>query len=900
MTIPTGGLPYDSLIQILNSTEMGIAVFDKDLSLTFANKPLHDIYRLPVGTFKVGTPLAVLGKSVVDRVAGEDPSKVMAEMVEQAENPDGQWRSRASKDGRHFRHCYIRLADGALTYLLQDVSELKVFEQLHKEKSEQLETIIEGMADGINILDSDNRLVLANRGYMEAYGLPDHLRVPGTHISEFSRWLLSESGGLTEHEMAEALNERVASIVDATKNENIYEVQNTLDGRTLEIRRHRTATGFLISTYIDISERLVAREELRKSEERYKAIVEDQTDMISRLDVDLNVTFANMAYRRAFLKDPSSEDIIGRNILDGFATEEARFEFKRKVQSLTVENPIHKSEILERVADGTLRWQSWQERALYDEDETLLGYQSVGRDITEQKIAEEALAANLKERELIVDGALDAIVTTDENGRVREFNRAAEVMFGYQADEIIGQSGRILIAPEYRATYDHALERHKAGEEIVSAEGKRDEIEVVKSDGTNFSVERGFIHASNDKQKLFVAFMRDMTEPKRIAAQLEQQRKMVAQSEKMSAIGSLLANVAHELNNPLSVVIGQADLLKELAGDEKTKLRGERIKAAADRCAKIVRTFLSMARQKPTESEAFPVDRPIKEAVQLLDYGLKTSGIDLVIEREGHLPDLFGDATQVGQIVSNLLVNAQQILVEHPAPRKIVCQANMSPTDGNVVILISDNGPGVPIDQAARIFEPFFTTKEEGSGTGIGLAIAHNIAQAHGGSLRLLESSTLGGATFELRLPAHFGDNKAPPDMASIADNSKSAKTKILIVDDELPVAETAAEQLMIAGYVCSVADGAGSALSLMEREEFDVILSDVQMPDMAGPAFMERAEQKWPGISARFGFFTGDSLSASANKFFATSQVQFIEKPFARADLLELIGKLEVNRPRG
>ncbi len=1012
-------LDTGSLLQIIELLDLSVAIFDHDLRLILANQKFLTVHRFEQGELMPGTSFDETILKIYKLLVGIDPEQALVELTSQAKSPDGKLRERYTSEGKFFRYCFTALNGGNVMFSVQNITARRVQEKLYKEKSEQLEGILQEIAEGVNIYDIDNKLVLANQGFMDMYQFPAHLNTPGTPVKAFGRSPVEVIGRWSRERLGENTNSKVKQHVESTGQKQSTFTEDLTDGRTIEVRRRRTPNGFLISTYDDISERLAASKALQRSELRYKAIIEDQTEMISRTDRDLNVTFANKAYKRTYLRNPEKDDVIGLNILSLIADENARNEYQAKLRSLTIKDPIIKSELLEHTADGTMRWQAWADRALFDDNGQHIGYQSVGRDVTDQKVAEEALAANSKERQSIVDGAIDAIVTVGLDRNIREFNPAAEKMFGYSTKEICGQPGHRLLAPELREVYQRSFDRFLEGKENIDKTGTRIELEGMRKDGTVFPMERVLVDASNDSQslfvgymrdlteqkiaeealaanykerqsiidcsfdaimtfdaegkirefnpaaelvfgysakevvgthiglltapedrkkhatraarilrgeekwskdasrheimgikkdgtifpmertaadasngslKLFVAYVRDLTEQKRIAAELEQQRQAMAQSEKMSALGSLLANVSHELNNPLSVVIGQSDLLKELAPNESVAKRAERIKGAAERCARIVRTFLAMVRQKPPKKNLFSLREPILEALELVEYGLKTSAIVIIVDIDDGLPPMLGDATQIGQILSNLLVNAQQALSECPQPRKIKYSARLSEKANEVVISVADNGTGVPPDQANRIFEPFYTTKKEGSGTGIGLAIAHNIAVAHGGGLRLRHSSKMGGATFELRLPVYrqTSANIAVPETEAKQEEQKTIN--VLVVDDEIDVAQTVADQLELCGYQCVVADSARAALSIMGNGSFDAIISDLRMPEIDGPDFLKQAEAKWPGSKHKFGFFTGDSLSATANRFLTNTGAPYIEKPFSRLTLQNLV----------
>jgi len=223
----------------------------------------------------------------------------------------------------------------------------------------------------------------------------------------------------------------------------------------------------------------------------------------------------------------------------------------------------------------------------------------------------------------------------------------------------------------------------------------------------------------------------DLTERKRAEAQIAKQQEALQQSEKMAALGGLLAGVAHELNNPLSVIVGQATLLKESALDAKIVGRGEKIFTAAERCSRIVKSFLAIARRKPPEHRLMQLNEAVEQALELLTYQLRTENVRLQLELDPHLPEIIGDSDQFTQVVSNLVLNGTQALHDWKGARVITVTSRVDQAAGHVYLSVADSGPGVRPDFRARIFEPFFTTKAPGTGTGVGLSLCLNIVSAH-------------------------------------------------------------------------------------------------------------------------------------------------------------------------
>ena len=446
----------------------------------------------------------------------------------------------------------------------------------------------------------------------------------------------------------------------------------------------------------------------------------------------------------------------------------------------------------------------------------------------------------------VVASALDAVIVVDEEGVVVIFNPAAEATFGYTSDEAIGRDIGSLIVPEHlKAAHHSGMNRYKmTGKPHVL--GRRVEMDARCKDGRIIPVELAITEVKLQETRLFTANLRDLSAAKAAAMEIDRQREALHQNKKLAAIGSLMAGVAHELNNPLAIVLGQSTLLREemneLGSDPKISARAGKIEAAAERCAKIVRSFLAIARQRKAEKRNVPVDATLDGALELVSYALQSNGIK--IKREIGHPDsvILVDPDQVQQILVNLLVNAIQVLEGIDGHREIAIRTAVS-HKGFLDILVSDNGPGVLPNVAPLIFDPFFTTKPQGAGTGIGLSISRGLAETQGGQL-YLDTSTGEGATFVLRLPlaSRTGEDRTdsqPHPSLALGSNSTNHDAPLgLVVDDEQEIAELLADALKRVGYNCDATTTGRGAQALInaKSDQYQVILCDLRMPEINGP----------------------------------------------------------------
>ncbi len=515
---------------------------------------------------------------------------------------------------------------------------------------------------------------------------------------------------------------------------------------------------------------------------------------------------------------------------------------------------------------------------------------------SERELAQTSAQLQLSEalKAAIVDNALAALVSTDAQGRIVEFNPSAQAMFGRARADVLGRSvGEVLVPPRLRAQHDAGIRRVQAGG-APRVLGQRVEMQAQRADGSEFPIDIVLWRTDVLGATYYTASIVDVTQRHLAARQIERQREALRQSEKLTTMGSLLAGVAHELNNPLAVVMGRAGLLVEKCADPQILADAQRILEAAERCGRIVHTFLNMARRKPATRTRVALGELVRGAAEMLQYSYRTQGIELELALDDSLPALHVDADQVTQVVLNLLLNAQQALAATPGQRSVRVDSGVAPGSCSAAccawLRISDNGPGINAAQRERIFEPFFTTRSDG--TGMGLAMARTLAREHGGDLVLEPAQSVCGASFRLSLPV---DADAPTDAIAprAAPPAAALLARILVVDDEPEIAQLMRDMLESAGYEVASAESGAVALELLDAARFDAVVSDLRMPDMDGAALWRQVGARQPALARRTLFVTGDTLSRSARDFLASTGCASLDKPFAKRDLLERLGAL-------
>jgi two-component system NtrC family sensor kinase len=380
-------------------------------------------------------------------------------------------------------------------------------------------------------------------------------------------------------------------------------------------------------------------------------------------------------------------------------------------------------------------------------------------------------------------------------------------------------------------------------------------------------------------------------------ARLKNTQAQLVQSEKLSAIGEFVAGVTHELNNPLTSLLGFSELLQQTKVDERQKRFVDRITASARRCQKIVQSLLSFARQHAPERKSTNLNELVETVIEILAYEMRTSNIELVKQLDPALPGVLVDPHQIQQVFLNLLNNARQAMEGHQASGRL--RVRTEAAHDRVRVTFQDNGPGISEENLKKIFDPFFTTKEAGKGTGLGLSLSYGIVQEHGGTIRA-ESKPGTGATFVIELPAHVGATATPKDdgkdtRANAAP--QGAGKRVLVIDDEEAILDFVAEVLSADGFQVDTARDGDAALRQLRRQRYDLALCDWKMPGLNGQRLFERVQSDDPATARRFVFMTGDVINRQAEAFLKEHGKVCLPKPFSIADFRFALSGLAEHR---
>lgn len=633
----------------------------------------------------------------------------------------------------------------------------------------------------------------------------------------------------------------------------------------------------------DITERKTAEAALAESEARFRGVIETAHEGIWLVDRDARSMFANQ--RMAELLGTSREQMEGRSVPDYCFAED--LEATRTRIGNNLNGSAEQFEFRFRRADGSALPVLAATAPLRDGTGNIIGAVGMFSDLTERKEAEEKLRESEALLAAFMEHAPIGMYLKDAEGRYLMVNPEMGKVFGRPIATVVGKTAAELFEPE-----EAAMIAEFDREVLETGQSRSVEEHLPGLDDYEWSMVFRFPVALDDEQPTRVGgFDIDITDRKRAEAELQRSREALYQSEKLTALGSLLAGVSHELNNPLAVVLTLSELLELKAAGTPFAERAGKIHAAAARCGKIVQTFLAMARQRAPVRSQVGANELVTEAIELTAYSLRTAGIDVVQELAPTLPKIEGDADQLGQVLVNLIVNAQHALQERDARRVLTVRTAAVEPSGAVRIEVEDNGPGVPPEIRRRIFDPFFTSKPHGQGTGIGLAFSLGIVEAHGGTLRLDDAPT-GGARFTIELPATMPGGAAIDDRQETSLETRCGRA--LVVDDEPELGEALAEMLALEGFRVDAVRSGADAKQMIADNDYDVVLSDMRMPDMDGIGLLDWLETEHPLMVKRLGFVTGDTLGLSASRFRGRASRPTLEKPFDLAELRQLLVQLQ------
>ena len=472
----------------------------------------------------------------------------------------------------------------------------------------------------------------------------------------------------------------------------------------------------------------------------------------------------------------------------------------------------------------------------------------------------------------VVDAIALALCIVDRTGSIRRANRAFAELVDAPPASLIGRPWNAFVPPAWVPEIRRVLaERASTGAELETGERCYSLCTVPISQGDPSTT---------------VLLFDDQTERRQLQDQL-------IQSEKMSAIGQLIAGIAHDLNNPLASVVGFADFLSELK-DVPAGIREPLsvIREEAERASNIVKNLLGFARKQERQRRPVNLAPMLESTLALLRNQLLGYHVEARVDIEPNLPLVALDANQMQQVLVNLINNAAQAVATTGRPGTVTVRARRL-LDG-VAIDVADDGPGMSRELAEQVFEPFFTTKAEGEGTGLGLSISQGIVKEHGGRITL-NTRAGEGATFTIQLPC--GDVTAADEPVGAPVRGPAVRLRVLVVDDEPHILHYMRATLEAWGHEVAVAGDGAEGLRLAGDGALDLIISDLRMPRLGGREFFESLRRIDPDLTSRVVFSTGDTVRGDTLAFLESLDRPYLHKPFSLAELRGLLATVASRR---
>ncbi|NOY84592.1 MAG: response regulator [Nitrospirae bacterium] len=470
----------------------------------------------------------------------------------------------------------------------------------------------------------------------------------------------------------------------------------------------------------------------------------------------------------------------------------------------------------------------------------------------------------------------NGLLLQDKSGCPLYINQALCHIFGAAEEDILNEGlTRLFPADSIKTIKDKILP-----ETLRFGVGKA-ELDGINQEGERFPLSISTMTVEDDEDDTvgFVSVCKDLSEEREF-----QRRKL--HSEKLAAVGEMLAGVAHELNNPLTSVVGFSELLlrKRVSPEIKRQLR--RISSEAIRTSKIVQNLLSVVRSHKPERILVGVNGVIQNVLELKSRQLHFDNIRLVrrLSDDQTLPKVVGDYQQLLEVFLNLINNAHQAMSADRGKGTLTITTTSN--DGAVIIRISDTGPGIEKKIQSKLFQPFFTTKPDGSG--LGLNISQKIIREHGGNVTF-ENGRDRGTSFIICLPV-ASDAFEPFSAPEIPKPRSSRSLKIMVLDDEEVILDLQYHLLKQLGHEPHLFSSASEALPVLNEQHFDLILADIKMPRINGFKFYKHLERQHPQMTQRLIFITGDSLNQKNNHFFSEHQIHVLYKPFVLKQLEAII----------
>jgi len=818
---------------------------------------------------------------------------------------DALMREVESKGSIHEREIVMRRKDGKLIHCLTsgsalrdasgnivrlqgtliDITQRREMERRLAEEQSFTQRLVAGFPDLVAVLDREGRFIYVSDQVEQVLGWK-----PSTYVGRMF-------GTRASGEDKDKLEAMLKSIVDGSATVAQVEFRSPhADGGFRDLLL--TARPFydedgqisgIVTAARDISERKRMEQALRDSEERIRLMVEGVSDYaIFMLDVNGHVASWNRGAER--IKGYTSSDIIGKHFSIFYPADDAQNGKPQRLLQIAQDTGQVSDEGWRVRKDGSLFRASVVITAVRDHEGKLRGFSKITRDVTARHEIEKKLNQEQQFNKSLVECFPDLIVVLDRKGHFQFVSDRIQDILGVTPEQYLGRAVGDRLDPADRSKVNAMFQAAMAGQKDI----EQIEIHAPHANGTLKTL-RVTGHALYDEKGEIVGMVssgRDVTESK----QLEQQ---LADKEKFASMGQMMAGAAHELNNPLTAILGVSDLLRERATDDSSKRQIDLVHQQARRAATIVQNLLAFSRPVARGRTALRLDDIVKEAISIERANLEKRNIQVTLAAPQVPLPIDGDRKLLLQVFLNIITNAEQSI--SPAREQGELKVSITRDGEKLHVIFADNGPGIPADILGKIFDPFFTTKRPGGGSGLGLTISLAVIKEHGGSIDV-ESKQGEGAVVRVCLPVAAQRDASAEPAAPVASSKPAPVSAVagalqdhtaLIVDDEEGIREIVQEGLAGRGMKVHGLGSSEEALAWLAKNKVEIVICDFNLPGMNGEKLFEELRRRLGARLPQFVFMTGELVSSSVTERFQEFGARVVQKPFQLSALAALLSEL-------
>jgi PAS domain S-box-containing protein len=633
----------------------------------------------------------------------------------------------------------------------------------------------------------------------------------------------------------------------------------------------------------DVTEHAEIERRLHEEQELRRRLVANFPDLIMVIDRNGRFTFVSEQVKQILGRTP--EEYLGAEI-GVRASSEDRARLERMVQSI-LNGATNRAQLEFAAPHQNGSWHTLLATAspLFDEKGKITGVVCSARDITEARKIEKQLHQEQEFARRLIECFPHLILVLNREGQLTFVSDRVKDILGLPAEEYVGKTVGQQTDPDSRAKIAEMLQNMMTGR----TRHEQIEIRAQHVDGTwrSMQVNASPLYDQDGEIIGVVSSGQDVTESKRIEQQL-------VQKEKLAAMGQMMVGAAHELNNPLTAILGVADLLLERAADDATRRHVELVLKQGRRAATIVQNLLAFSRPATLGRTKLNLAEIVKDVAAHEQAELDRRGIRVLLQSPDDLPSVEGDQKLLKEVFVNILRNAEQAI--SGARDHGIISIQFSLTGAHVRVSFADNGAGIAPEHIGKVFDPFFTTKRPEGSSGLGLTICLAVVKEHGGRIEA-ESQFGSGATFHVLLPI---SSDAPTTTASSATKPVLALRghRVVLIDDEESIREIVQEGLLARGMKVEAFGSSEAALTYLATNPCDIVVCDFNLPGINGEQLFERLQSQQCDRMPRFVFMTGDLFDPVVAERHRRAGAAILQKPFqvaALADLLADVSKSPV-----